>query len=65
MAEPMTISFVADEKIKQLLDKWAAEEDRSISSLIRRLIESERERRQNLNSPRPLDLPPGDLPEAA
>lgn len=40
-----TISFVADKEIEDLLKQWAAEDDRSVSSLLRRLVDAERQRR--------------------
>jgi predicted CopG family antitoxin len=39
------ITFSADEDTKTLLKCWAQEEDRSVSAVIRRLIERERNRR--------------------
>ena len=45
MAETTTIAFYADTDIKALLEKWADEEDRSVSNILRRLILQEQKRR--------------------
>lgn len=39
------ISFVGDADLRDRLKQWAAEDDRSISAVIRRAIEGETERR--------------------
>lgn len=45
MAEPVTISFVGDTEIEAVLKEWAANEDRSVSAVIRLIILAERARR--------------------
>jgi DNA-binding HxlR family transcriptional regulator len=41
-----TIHFVATPELKQLLEEWAKEDDRSLSATLRRLIEAEARRRK-------------------
>lgn len=43
--EQFTIGFYGDSEILALLKKWAKEEDRSVSAVIRRLIKAEEVRR--------------------
>jgi hypothetical protein len=45
MNEPTTISFVATVEIKRLLEYWAKNEDRTVSATLRRILESEAQRR--------------------
>ncbi|GIK37603.1 MAG: hypothetical protein BroJett011_14360 [Chloroflexota bacterium] len=48
MVQPnfVNISFSAPDEIKELLFKWAKEDDRPVSSLLRQLIQQEKERRE-------------------
>lgn len=45
MPEPITISFVATKKLKQLIEQWAQEDDRSVSYIIRQILAREAHRR--------------------
>jgi hypothetical protein len=45
MSEQITISFVGTQEIKSLLEKWAAEDDRSVSYILRQILEREARRR--------------------
>jgi len=45
MNQPLTISFVGTVELKQLLDQWAAQEDRSISATLRQILAREARRR--------------------
>lgn len=45
MSEPITISFVGTKELKDLLKQWAEQDDRSISYIIRQILEKERHRR--------------------
>ena len=45
MNEPATISFVATVELKQLLENWAKQEDRTVSATLRRILEQEAQRR--------------------
>ncbi len=45
MSEQITISFVGTQEIKSLLEKWAAEDDRSVSYILRQILENEARRR--------------------
>ena len=40
------VSFQIQQEHRLILEQWAQEEDRSVSSVLRRLIEQEIERRQ-------------------
>lgn len=48
---PKTIAFVATIKSHELLKRWAAEDDRTVSAIIRRLLEQEARRRQAHQEP--------------
>jgi predicted transcriptional regulator len=51
-------------EVKEQVEQWAAEDDRSVSSFLRRLIEAERARRtQSAQSPKVTKTQ--KLPEAA
>lgn len=41
----MIISFVGDSDLRDRLKQWAAEDDRTVSAIIRRALEAEAERR--------------------
>lgn len=41
------ITFYADPELKALVHRWAKEDDRSVSNVIRRCIERERQRRED------------------
>ena len=45
MTEAITISFVATTEIKSWLERWATEDDRSVSYIIRKILEREAQRR--------------------
>jgi len=45
MAKTEIINFKADKETKIMLEKWAKEDDRSVASMLRRLIEQEQARR--------------------
>lgn len=47
MADGTEITFYANTKIKALLVEWARESDRSVSYIVRGLIEDERQRRED------------------
>lgn len=70
MPEPTTISFVADTDLKAILEQWAKDDDRSVSSVIRFCIDQERKRRETAlhlfpAHGRPAPVPTPDLPGAA
>jgi predicted transcriptional regulator len=46
MAKSITISFVGTSELKALLEKWAAEDDRSVSYILRNILKQESKRRQ-------------------
>ncbi len=46
MNEPVTLSFVATVEIKQALEVWAREADRSVSAELRQILMREAQRRQ-------------------
>ena len=49
-AKPMkTMSFVTTEEIEQMLKDLAEREDRSVSYILRKILEKELKRRQNEN----------------
>lgn len=45
MSEPITISFVGTKELKALLQRWAEDDDRSVSYIIRQILERESVRR--------------------
>lgn len=45
MAQALVMTFSADTDIKSLVETWAKEDDRSVSYIIRKLIETEQVRR--------------------
>lgn len=45
MARKTAYTFTLDEQHKKALEKWAVEDDRSASAILRRLIENEEKRR--------------------
>lgn len=46
MSESITISFVGTTELKTLLERWAREDDRSVSYLMRQILTREAQRRQ-------------------
>lgn len=46
MSEPITICFVGTTEQKTLLERWAAEDDRSVSYIMRQILKREALRRQ-------------------
>ena len=44
MFEPITISFVGTKELKDLLRQWADQHDRSVSYIIRQILEKETRR---------------------
>jgi len=48
MKEPLiTMSFVVTPELKKLLEVWAQQDDRNISSLLRQILREEAKRRGN------------------
>lgn len=47
LQEQVTISFVGTAQIKNLLEQWAKQEDRSISATLRQILEREAQRRES------------------
>jgi hypothetical protein len=48
MSESITISFVGTRELKALLMQWAEQDDRSVSYIIRHILEKESQRRAAL-----------------
>jgi predicted transcriptional regulator len=46
MSEPITISFVGTTELKALLERWAKEDDRSVSWVMRQILKKEARHRQ-------------------
>ena len=46
MSDYVTISFVGTKKLKALLERWAKDDDRSVSYILRWILIKESERRQ-------------------
>ena len=46
MSEPITISFVGTTDLKALLEQWAAQDDRSVSYVMRQILAQEAQRRK-------------------
>jgi len=47
--DSITISFVGTLELKQLLETWAAQEDRTLSATLRQILAREAKRRQQDN----------------
>lgn len=45
MQEPATVCFVGTKELKQALELWAVQEDRSVSAVMRQILEREKLRR--------------------
>jgi predicted transcriptional regulator len=45
MSDPLTISFIGTKELKNALQQWAEKEDRSVSYIIRQILEKEIYRR--------------------
>lgn len=45
MSKPITISFVGTAQIKEWLEHWSKEDDRSVSATLRQILEKEAGRR--------------------
>ncbi|GIK39537.1 MAG: hypothetical protein BroJett011_33700 [Chloroflexota bacterium] len=45
MAEPTTICFVGTDELKAMLEKWAKEDERSMSYVLRQILKNEVQRR--------------------
>lgn len=45
MTKSITISFTGPAELKELLERWAAEDDRPVSSILRQILKKEAERR--------------------
>jgi hypothetical protein len=41
MKDPKTISFVGTTQIETILKKWAADKERSVSYILRKMVETE------------------------
>lgn len=50
MSEQITISFVGTAKLKSLLEQWAKQDDRSVSYIMRKILEKEAQQREVLES---------------
>ena len=46
MQEQVTVCFVGTKQLKELLEQWAKEEDRSISAVMRQILQREVLRRE-------------------
>lgn len=46
MTVSITMSFVTTTELKRLVEQWAQEDDRSVSYIMRRILEKEAQRRQ-------------------
>lgn len=46
MSEPATICFVGTVELKAQLEQWAAEDDRSVSYIMRQILNRETQRRK-------------------
>ena len=46
MSERLTIAFVGNKELKELLDQWARENEGSVSAVLRQLIKREEARRK-------------------
>ena len=46
MSEPATICFVGTAELKELLEQWAAEDERSVSYIMRQILKREAQRRK-------------------
>lgn len=47
MMGQLTISFVGTTELKALLEKWAKQDDRSVSYILRKILEEEAKRRES------------------
>lgn len=45
MTEPTTICFVGTTELKAMLEKWAKQDDRSVSYIMRQILTREAQRR--------------------
>ncbi|MCB0154681.1 MAG: hypothetical protein KDF65_07780 [Anaerolineae bacterium] len=45
MTKQVTISFVGNMALKELLERWSREDDRSVSATLRQIVEREAQRR--------------------
>jgi len=59
MPKSVTISFYADQELKQKLEQQAAQENRSVSNLLRRIIDTY----FNTPPPHPLNIPTSHPPQ--
>jgi hypothetical protein len=46
MSEPATICFVGTTELKATLEQWAAEDERSVSYIMRQILKREAQRRK-------------------
>lgn len=46
MAKQTIITFAAPEELKELLKRWAQQEDRTLSATLRKILEREAQRRE-------------------
>ena len=53
MPEPATICFVGTVELKAILERWAKEEDRTVSATLRQILEREVQRREPAPTPLP------------
>lgn len=56
MPESLTISFVGTTELKNLLEKWAKENDRSVSWVMRQILTKEAQRRQAQPESKPVTI---------
>lgn len=45
VTKQVTISFVGNMALKELLERWSREDDRSVSATLRQIVEREAQRR--------------------
>ena len=45
--QPVTISFVATSELKELLEQWSVEDDRTVSATLRQILSQEIQRRNS------------------
>lgn len=48
MSEQITISFVGTKELKDLLERWAQENERSLSYIMRQILKQEAQRREQV-----------------
>lgn len=56
MSEPATICFVGTLELKNMLEQWAADDDRSVSAVMRQILKREAQRRNPTKAPQTKSL---------